>query len=128
MRLSIMSGLIFACAAATAGAQSTATQTPTTGSQSTGSSTQTVTMVGCVGGGASTSDPFMLSNATMGAAASTTPGMPTTGATGVAGTWNCRRNRRDGDWSDRSRSAAHGFRDSRDDGSNRGGSDWCDGR
>lgn len=84
MKLSVLSGLIVACAAAVAAAQTTTPRT-TAGTQTSRTSpNQTISMTGCVGAGASATDPMMLSNVTVGGPVATTPGMPATGAAAAA--------------------------------------------
>jgi hypothetical protein len=85
--------LLFGFAIACASSALAQTQTPTTPPSSqaaAGSPNETTTLIGCVAGGASASDPFMLSDVTRGSVGANTPGQTTSGAlpppTSAAGT------------------------------------------
>lgn len=70
MKNPLFTGLAFAftCAATAAISAQTMPQS---------SANDTMTLIGCVGGGASATDPYMLSNATLGKVGTATPGQPT---------------------------------------------------
>lgn len=77
MRKTILTGFALACAASAFAGQTA--QTPA--STPTGSANETMTLIGCVGGGTTAADPFMLSDVSLGSVGTATPGqMPTTGA------------------------------------------------
>src|SRR3954468_15965687 len=83
MRLPLLTGIALTCAAAAFAGQTSQTPGQTTG-QTTGTAASgngTMTLVGCIGGGATASDPFMLSDASL-AKVGTTSGSPTTATTG----------------------------------------------
>jgi hypothetical protein len=80
MRWSLIAAVVLA--SADFAAAQTSTQTRPAGAAA-GAANQTITMTGCVTAGAAATDPFTLSNATIGAA---TPGVPpAVGTTGEAG-------------------------------------------
>jgi hypothetical protein len=77
MKASLFVGFAFACATSAVAAQTP--QTPTTPAAA-GLQSQTVTLIGCVAGGAAASDPFTLSDVTQGSVGTATPGQTTSGA------------------------------------------------
>ncbi len=78
MRIPLLTGIVLA--SVTGAFAATTDQTPTT-AQPAGLTNQTMTLVGCVGGGASAADPFMLSNISPGSVGTQTPGQVTTPGT-----------------------------------------------
>jgi len=75
MRISLLSGLVVACAASAFAGQ---TAQPPASAAAPGSANQTMTLIGCVGGGAAATDPFVLSDASLASVGSATPGQVTT--------------------------------------------------
>ena len=76
MRIALLTGLVVACAASAFAGQ---TAQPPASAAAPGSATETMTLIGCVGGGAAATDPFMLSDASLASVAGTaTPGQVAT--------------------------------------------------
>ena len=75
MRNTLLTGLVVACAASAFAGQ---TAQPPASAGTPGSANQTMTLVGCVGGGAAATDPFMLSDASLASVGSAMPGHVTT--------------------------------------------------
>lgn len=75
MRITLLTGLVVACATSAFAGQ---TAQPPASAAAPGSANQTMTLIGCVGGGAAATDPFMLSNASPVSVGSATPGQVTT--------------------------------------------------
>ena len=75
MRITLLTGLVVACAASAFAGQ---TAQPPASAAASGSANQTMTLIGCVGGGAAATDPFMLSDASLASVGSATPGQVTT--------------------------------------------------
>ena len=80
MRNTLLTGLVVACAASAFAGQTA--QQPA-GAAAPGSANQTMTLIGCVGGGAVATDPFMLSDPSLASVGSATPGQVTTATPGA---------------------------------------------
>src|SRR6478752_2999457 len=101
MRNAGFTAIALACAMSAYAGQTTSTSGAGTNTQAPGSANQTMTLVGCVGGGANPTDPVMLTDISLGAVGTTAPGQVTTAtmpsaasaaptSTGTSGTTSAR--------------------------------------
>jgi hypothetical protein len=82
MRIPLIAGAAFLCAA---GAFAQTSQIPGATTPTSVSANQSMTLIGCVGGGATAADPFMLSNVSLGGVAQSPGQTATSGAQAPTG-------------------------------------------